>query len=78
MKLAIGMLVAFIIFLAGMGAMVSYMFFSERPAVVTSLTELIVDLVIIEVAIVLATIGLLKLLKEGASIVSPEVKEAKK
>ena len=64
MKLATGMLVTFILFLAGMGAMVSYMFFSGRPAVVTSLTELIFDLVFIVVAIALATVGLLKLLKE--------------
>ena len=65
MKLATGMLVTFIIFLAGMGAMVSYMFFSGRPAVVTSLTELIFDLVIIGVAIILTTVALFKLLKEA-------------
>lgn len=64
MKLVMMSLIAFILFLAGMTWMVIYMYISGRPAVVTSLPEVTVDVVALGIAIVIAIVALKRYLKE--------------
>ena len=63
MILVITSLVAFIVSLLGMTWMVIWMYVSGRPAVVTSLLEVTVDVLALSVAMVIAVIALIKYLK---------------
>ncbi|KKN59295.1 hypothetical protein LCGC14_0543940 [marine sediment metagenome] len=58
-------LIAFILFLAGMTYMVIHMYVSGRPAIVTSLPVVTVDVVALGVAMVIAVVALIRYLKEG-------------
>ncbi len=63
MKLVTMSLVTFILFLAGMTWMVIYMYVSGRPAVVTSLPEVVFDVVALGVAMVIAVVALKRYLR---------------
>ena len=56
-------LVAFILSLLGMTWMVIWMYVLGRPAVVTSLPEVTVDVLALGVAMVIAVVALIKYLK---------------
>ena len=64
MILVITSLVAFIFSLAGMTWMVIYMYVSGRPAVVTSLPEVTVDVLALGVAMVIAVVALIRYLRK--------------
>lgn len=63
MKLILGLFIAFTIILAGLATLVVYMFLTGEGIWVGSLTELVYDLVIIQVAMALTTVAWIKLLK---------------
>ena len=65
MILVMAVLIAFIFSLAGMIGMVVRMYVSGRPAVVTSLLEVTVDVFLLGVAMVIAVVALIKYLKEA-------------